>query len=295
VSFRNEAHRFSKAGQDGEPSPVLQQTERFVANTDSWETVARSGNGYENYEEYLKTRIDSALSKGQLTQGEAAWLISYYAPDIGESMNDQYTSDRFKQLQKQVKAQMATDVDESYIESFLADARAFVLQTEEDIRTLTWSTATSNQALDKRNASAQAMKDRANKVRAWLDANKSRISQDSYQQYIQYLDDFADFLDQSADHFKRTTAEFSHFETQEQYDQAVQEYEQTQEYYDKYSGMTANQLTAKAASLPEGKEKNWVMSYAAQTPKTKEELQQELVWGHGFQGRKENLHSFSST
>ncbi len=258
-----------------------QQTEQFVANTDSWETVARSGNGYESYEEYLKTRIDSALSKGQLTSGEAAWLISYYSSQIGESTDDQYTSDRFKQLQKQVMAQLAADVDVSYIESFLTDAREFVLQTEEDIKNLTWTTATSDQAMDKRNASVQAIKDRANKVRAWLDANKSRITQDSYQQYIQYLDDFADFLDQSADYFKRTTAEFSRFDTQEQYDQTVQEYEQNQAYYDKYSGMTANHLTALAASLPEGKEKNWVLSYAAQTPKTKEELQQELVWAQG--------------
>ena len=258
-----------------------QQTEKFVANTDSWETVARSGNGYENYGEYLKARIDSALSKGQLTQGEAAWLISYYAPDIGESMNDKYTSDRFKQLQKQVMAQLAADVDVSYIESFLTDARAFVLQTEADIRTLTWTADTSDQALNKRNASAQAIKDRANKVRAWLDANKSRISQDAYQQYIQYLDDFSVFLDQSAAQFKRKTAEFSRFETQEQYDQAVQEYEQTRAYQDKYTGMTANQLTAIAASLPQGKEKNWVMAYAAQMPKTKEELQQDLVWARG--------------
>ena len=258
-----------------------QQTEKFVANTDSWETVARSGNGYENYGEYLKARIDSALSKGQLTQGEAAWLISYYAPDIGESMNDKYTSDRFKQLQKQVMAQLAADVDVSYIESFLTDARAFVLQTEADIRTLTWTADTSDQALNKRNASAQAIKDRANKVRAWLDANKSRISQDAYQQYIQYLDDFSVFLDQSAAQFKRKTAEFSRFETQGQYDQAVQEYEQTRAYQDKYTGMTANQLTAIAASLPQGKEKNWVMAYAAQMPKTKEELQQDLVWARG--------------
>ena len=235
-----------------------QQTEKFVANTDSWETVARSGNGYENYEEYLKTRIDSALSKGQLTSGEAAWLISYYTPQIGKSTDDQYTSDRFKQLQKQVMAQLAADVDVSYIESFLTDARAFVLQTEADIRTLTWTTATSNQALNKRNASAQAIKDRANKVRAWLDANKSRISQDAYQQYIQYLDDFSVFLDQSADTYKKSRAAFSRFATEEDYNKAVAR----QQWQSKYGNMSFEQIKNTLETLPDGDEKEWLEVYA---------------------------------
>lgn len=56
-----------------------------VGSAENWETVSRSGNGYKDYKEYLETRnnaikrrIDSALSQGQLTEGEAAYLMIQY-------------------------------------------------------------------------------------------------------------------------------------------------------------------------------------------------------------------------
>lgn len=62
-------------------SVAMTQTKRtneFVDSVEKWETVARSGSGYENYKDYLKTRIDSKLRKGDLSQEEAAWLIYHY-------------------------------------------------------------------------------------------------------------------------------------------------------------------------------------------------------------------------
>jgi hypothetical protein len=49
-----------------------------VDSAEKWDAVAGSGSGYENYEDYLKTRIDSKLRKGDLSEEEAAWLIYYY-------------------------------------------------------------------------------------------------------------------------------------------------------------------------------------------------------------------------
>lgn len=173
-------------------------------------------------------------------------------------MSDKYLSDQFKQLQKQVTLQLASDVDESYIKSFLSDSRDYALQTDADNKALTWATATSQQTVDKRNASAKAMKDRATKVRAWLSVNKSKLSPDSYQQHMQYLDDFSGFQDQSADAFKTSKAAFSRFATEEDYNKAVNQ----QQWQKQYGNMSYKQLQDVISSLPNGDEKTWLETYA---------------------------------
>lgn len=78
TEFRNEQ---AKASEETNPPITPTRTARsdaFAANAQkNWPAEARAGNGYESFEEYLKTLIDYATygPNKTLTEGEAAWLI----------------------------------------------------------------------------------------------------------------------------------------------------------------------------------------------------------------------------
>lgn len=193
--------------------------------------------------------------------------------DHTQSESGKHYSDRFKQLQKQVATQLSADVDENYINSFLTDSREFALQTEADSKALTWATATSQKATDERNTSAQAMKDRATKVRAWFSVNRDSITQDAYRQYTQYLDDFGTFQEQSAASFRNSQEKFAQFETESDYNA----YLATQEKRNEYSDKSYTELQKIIGGLSDGAEKEWLLDYA-DTKKTKDDWEKELSY-----------------
>jgi hypothetical protein len=53
-------------------------TDRFVKNLPSWEEIQRTTPGYKNMDDYISEYIVTAWEKGQLSDGEAKWLINRY-------------------------------------------------------------------------------------------------------------------------------------------------------------------------------------------------------------------------
>ena len=61
-----------------EKKTMTERTNAFVNNLPTWEEVQRETPGYSDYWSYILTSVGTAYSKGQLTAGEAKWLIDRY-------------------------------------------------------------------------------------------------------------------------------------------------------------------------------------------------------------------------
>lgn len=168
-------------------------------------------------------------------------------------------SDRFNRVKERLNSGgFTSSVDESFVDSFLRDSSSFIEQTQKDYKGLTWQSGTSKEAQEVRRAADEDFTIRAGKVRTFLNANKNRLSPETLDTYLQYLDDFSDFKSQMSRSFEKAYSNFAKFETEEEYNQAVE----NASWQKKYSGKSYSELQSILSSMDEGGEKDWLTNYA---------------------------------
>ena len=89
------------------------------------------------------------------------------------------------------------------VDAFLRDSLSFAEQSDKEYSGLTWAQATSSEYQAKRKSANADLASRATKVRTYLNANKSSIDPETYENHMSYLDDFSNYQAQSAANFEK--------------------------------------------------------------------------------------------
>lgn len=110
-------------------------------------------------------------------------------------------------------------IDQSYIENFLSDANSFLGSVEEDYGKIAWGTASS--LYDTKSKAAEELTRRSNSIRIWLDQNKDRLDEETYNSFSSALDEFHKNTNSVVDSFKSASDYYSQFESEAQYKDAV--------------------------------------------------------------------------
>ena len=117
---------------------------------------------------------------------------------------------------------LASDVDEDYINKFMDDMNAFYSSAEEDYNNLGWSNASSS--YDAKNSAWQDLSSRSSKVRSWLVLNRGKFDSDTYRNLITSLIQFEKNATSIVDNFSSAANHYGQWQTEDAYNR----YEHTQ-------------------------------------------------------------------
>lgn len=159
-------------------------------------------------------------------------------------------SDRYEAIRAKLKQNhFVTDVDADYINSFVRDAKEFAQNAEQEYKKLNYQTAVSQGAQSKRRASMDDLTTRAGRVRTYLNANRSKLSSDSYNEVMSFLDSFEDFQTKNLNAFRNAEAYFSRWETEDAYNEFLSEQAKHQKEYQEKLNANTYALTGELSAL----------------------------------------------
>ena len=113
----------------------------------------------------------------------------------------------------------ASSVNENFINTFFTDANNFLGSAEEEFGKMSWGNASSS--YDTRNRTWADLSSRATSIQGWLDQNKDRLDEDTYNSFSSTLADFNKSAKSVVDSFKSASDYYSQFESEVQYKDAV--------------------------------------------------------------------------
>ena len=151
------------------------------------------------------------------------------------------------------------DIDESYVNTFLTDANKFLTQAQTDYKKLDWNSATSESSLNYYKAMQQTENDlsnRAIKIQNYLNVNKGKIDEETYNNLSSYLENFTS--PQFSKLFFDARDYYSQWESADAYDTAVRQ----AGYQKKYEGKSYSDLKGILANMEDGEEKQWLTNLA---------------------------------
>ena len=108
-----------------------------------------------------------------------------------------------------------TNVDDAYIESFFSDANNFLGSAEEELKNIGWSNASS--AYSSRSETRIDLDTRAYRIKRWLEDNKSKIDEKSYNSMYSALTDYDKYSKSVIDGFKGAKDYFGQFKSENEY------------------------------------------------------------------------------
>ena len=126
--------------------------------------------------------------------------------------------------QKEENAKKPSDydfgVDDEYIKSFYDDLKSYKDDAEKEYNSIDYGSDVSR-LYDKHSSTTSSLRDRSSNIRAYLNANKKNINEESYTKLIEDLDSFDPFLNDTSKAFKDAKDFYSTFTTKYDYDSYV--------------------------------------------------------------------------
>lgn len=168
-----------------------------------------------------------------------------------QQSTDTQRSDRYNEIKRFLKRQgsFETAVNEEYVNSFIKDASAFVRQSEQDYKNLSYASATSSDAQAKRSAAIDDLTTRAGRVRTYLNTNKNRLTTESYNEAISFLNQFSKFQKQNINAFRNAEAYYSQWDSEDAYNADIAAYEAKEKEYQEKLNANTYALTGEISAL----------------------------------------------
>lgn len=138
-------------------------------------------------------------------------------------------------------------VDEDYVNTFVTDAQKFLGSADWKYKNTGWSNASSS--YDDIYSTSTDLSQRSGYIRAWLNANKSKMSEEDYNNYISFLDDFEKGSANVVETFSGAKEYYSKFKSEDDYNAALKNYEERE-------GMKTADLTALGNDITAAEESN---------------------------------------
>ena len=145
-------------------------------------------------------------------------------------------------------------VDSNFINSFLKDSQEFEANARNNYGKVGYKDAKS--AYESNQNTSVELRDRANTLRAYLNANKNNINADDYSELTTYLDAYDKVSKGITDDYKRKYDYFSQWENEEAYKRDMNNYQ----YAQKYANATYADLQV-AKKSAQGAELDWLNAH----------------------------------
>ena len=162
-------------------------------------------------------------------------------------------------------------VDDSYIDSFLADSKNFLDSANGDYRKMSYGTASS--LYESRRSTANDLNKRRNAISRYLDKNRGRFSEEEYRSFKTYLSKVGVSLNQIETDFYNRNRYFSQFATEEDYNTAVRQ----DGYRQKYQGKNYDEIQSILDGLQDGEEKDWLTEYGQSSEVMTSDIYERLI------------------
>ena len=133
-----------------------------------------------------------------------------------EKGQGQTSTSRYQRL-KENRGERTYGVDDSYINTFVQDAKSFMTSSQEDQKGLSWKSATDKEKTNSRQKTSSDLRSRASTIRAYLNANKSSIDEDTYKELTSYLDNFDSYSGQVFHTFRNAEKYYSQWDSEDDY------------------------------------------------------------------------------
>ena len=111
------------------------------------------------------------------------------------------------------------EADEDYINLFMKDANEYIKTAQKDLEGLSWGNVS-----DVQNSTKTRLGDisaRSNNIRGWLTSNRSKVSEDTYNELLSSLDTVDRSISSIIDHVDNAKKHYSKWETEDDYNSAV--------------------------------------------------------------------------
>ena len=138
----------------------------------------------------------------------------------GIKQSDQQSESKYQKIKKQVNSGYLKfdGVDDDYISSFLKDSDDFIKNTQNQLQGADWNSHSAR--YDTWAAQRDNMSSRADTIRSYLNANKSRIDEESYNGIMSYLGKYAEMERAALTDWNDAKSYFSQWETEKDYNDA---------------------------------------------------------------------------
>ena len=189
-------------------------------------------------------------------------------------------AERYK-LKKYYQTLDIDSVNNEYIDSFISDTNNFFKGVEDTYKGVDWYNASS--VYDSTNNNLKGLKTRGDTIKAWLQKNKDRISEEDYTNLSKSIDDIFGSFDSVSAEFGKVKEAYSKFETEDDYKKYLAGVQRQTELknYDLTAG--AEEIANLEAQLSSKEEKEKRMNDAYKR------YLDALVWNHG---QAQNLYNF---
>ena len=112
-------------------------------------------------------------------------------------------------------------VDTTYINTFIQDAQKFLKSSQEERNLLNWQKANDKETSENRNGAIADLNSRSATIRAYLNANKSKLDEDTYKELVSTLDSVKSATNEVFHSFHNAEKYYSQWETEDDYNKAV--------------------------------------------------------------------------
>lgn len=113
-------------------------------------------------------------------------------------------------------------VNQEYIDSFVADSQKYMNDVRSNSKDVNYGNAQSR--FSSFRDTSYGLSDRADTIRAYYNANKSKLDNDTYSSMMKYLDSFTKGSDEAMSFYRKNADYYSQWKTEEEYNKAMEEY-----------------------------------------------------------------------
>lgn len=133
-------------------------------------------------------------------------------------------------------------VNQEYIDSFVADSQKYMNDVRSKSKDVNYGNAQSR--FSSFRDTSYGLSDRADTIRAYYNANKSKLDNDTYSSMMKYLDSFTKGSDEAMSFYRKNADYYSQWKTEEEYNKAKEDYKKAVEYDKKQKEMLSFDLDA---------------------------------------------------
>lgn len=133
-------------------------------------------------------------------------------------------------------------VNQEYIDSFVADSQKYMNDVRSNSKDVNYGNAQSR--FSSFRDTSYGLSDRADTIRAYYNANKSKLDNDTYSSMMKYLDSFTKGSDEAMSFYRKNADYYSQWKTEEEYNKAKEDYKKAVEYDKKQKEMLSFDLDA---------------------------------------------------
>ena len=141
---------------------------------------------------------------------------------VSGTSNGYNGSDTYKKIKEKVASSgLSFDgVDENYIDTFSKDVSNYLSSAQSDYEKIGYNNASSS--YDSRFSTWSELNSRASKIRAYINSNKGKISEEAYNNMTSFLDDFNTGSESLLKAFDEAKRYYSQWETEKDYNDYIQ-------------------------------------------------------------------------